>query len=185
MSSKIQIYAITTGASLVVLALGVFVWHANADRYEITRDEADRVVLVDTRGGGVQILEEAKLVEATKPDVHASTLKSFNTLTVRALDSVEASLSTKWVRGRMLYKFRVTPYTGALKEAREDRTAQLIIIFKDSDDFHMYEERILIGSMVRIVDADREGLHLDISADVEIPFDLYSTFTDWTVQWRL
>ena len=100
-------------------------------RYELTRDEAGRLMRLDTQTGEVALVEGDKLtplkgteMDATKADAKGEEIPlvelpdngiSWPTLTIPELGNASAELTSYWYNGKMRYILELYPLSKRLK----------------------------------------------------------------------
>jgi hypothetical protein len=116
------------GAALCILILAGC---ATGNRYQLSRDEAGRLIRLDTQTGEVMLVEGDKLTPFKETGITAAKTeskdeeipqvelpdggKSWPTLTIPELGNASAELTSYWYNGKMRYVLELYPLSKRLK----------------------------------------------------------------------
>ena len=118
--------------------------------------------------------------------------KKWPPIRIKALDDVELNLSTMWRSGQLHYQFSVNGYpktVAAVRDAAADRSSldtrpDWTLTFFDEHGFKLFEHKIPLRAMAKIVDAKGQGTGLDANDRTNVEAGVYRRVSSWKVTWN-
>ena len=118
--------------------------------------------------------------------------KKWPPIKIEALGDVELSLSTMWRDGSLYYHLSTGGYPKELAAARDRATGrssldagpEWTLAFLDNHGFKVFEHKIPLIQMAKIVDGRGQGAGLSANEDTYINADVYRRASSWEVTWN-
>jgi hypothetical protein len=183
-------------AILCILALAGC---ATSNRYELSKDNAGRLVRLDTRTGEVTLIEGEKLTPikgATASGVHTNpeapqvTLpeggKAWPTLTVPQLGTTSAELTSYWQDGKLHYVLELYPFLKRLKLVHNGyyNNSSFSLILSDTAGKQVARTDLPTERLARVTSSTRNVEELSAEGDIPMTKEDYDSLAGWQLLWN-
>ena len=173
-------------------------------RYQLSRDEAGRLVRLDTQTGEVMLVEGDKLTPVKAAEMGTVTAKpvfkeekistielpndgkSWPTLTVPDLGNANAVLTSYWYNGKMRYVLELYPMSKRLKlvYARYYTNPSFSITMDDTTGKQIVWTTLSGNRMKRTYNKKLKVDELSAEGIVVMTKDEYDSLASWQLQWN-
>jgi len=157
------------------------------DNYSFV-DAGQKVYRVNKLTGSVSAVDGVHISDVTQvsntDDGKGSTAVTRNEITLPSLGNLRISFQRKWREGSMFYIANLTPFSGKLKAARENRGAIITLEFEDQDGFDVYSLPLIVDQMTQVVDEKNTPMQLEIKGNLPLSKAAYQSITGINAGWH-
>ena len=174
-----------------------------AGRYELSRDEAGRLLRLDTLTGEVMLVEGDKLTpvkkcstaaaEPTSKDEELPQVdlpaggKSWPTLTMPKLGNTKAELTSYWYNGKMHFVIELYPLSKRLKLVYSGYypNSSFSLLASDTTGKQILSTLIPANHLKHTLNKEQNVEQISAEGILSIPKEDYDSLTKWELRWNL
>jgi hypothetical protein len=181
-------------AILCVLALAGC---AATNRYELSKDNAGRLVRLDTQTGEVMLIEGDRLTPITGASVAQAGAqlpqvalpqggKSWPTLAMPQLGSTSAALTSHWRDGKLHYVLELYPLSKRLRLVQSGYyiNSSFSMTLSDTAGKQMARVDLPASQLARVTGSSRNVEELSAEGDIPMTKEEYDTLAAWRLLWN-
>lgn len=180
----------------VILSVLILAGCAGTGRYELSKDNAGRLVRLDTKTGEITLIEGSELTAikgsavAAAPAKPQVTLpegsKAWPTLTLTILGDISAVLVTSWQDGKLHYILELYPISKRLRLVHSGYYGEsyFSMWLLDAAGKQLVRIDLPTNRLVREISASRNMEELSAKGDIPMTEAAYDNVGSWQLNWN-
>ena len=189
-------------AAAATLCVLILAGCAAGNRYELSKDNAGRVIRLDTQTGEVMLVEGNQLTtlkETTEANVKTNVKdeeipqveipdggKSWPTLTIHELGNTNAELTSYWYNGKLHYVLELYPFSKWLNlvYAGYFPNPSFTLVLNDATDKQVAWTNLSANRLQRKINKTRNAGELSAEGVITMTNEDYDRLAAWQLQWN-